>query len=63
MHFVLQKGCSNAKVYGDNGGSSFRCSICYTGLGTKGPYSGTFSDCDFIEGGWIPICARSCTCS
>ena len=63
--FCANKGCGSAQVFGAPHGNLCGCACCQPASGGtySGPYGGGFSDCQFVAGGWIPICATTCRCA
>lgn len=63
--FCSAKGCGSAQVFGAPHGNLCGCACCQPSGGStySGPYGGGFSDCQFVAGGWIPICATTCRCA
>jgi hypothetical protein len=63
--YCTNQGCNSATVYGAWHSNICGCGCCQASSGgtAKGPFGGGFSDCQLVEGGWVPTCATTCVCS
>jgi hypothetical protein len=63
--YCANQGCNSATVYGAWHSNICGCGCCQASSGgtSKGPFGGGFSDCQPVEGGWVPTCATTCVCS